>query len=158
MKLGDRDCRKSTGYIKFAWYLDRIGRGGSRDELLDESLSEVIHPSVDGDFLRIGVSPCGGDGLRPADVVDLLEDVCFDDLVHRLGGGRALGQVEGVDEFGEGFEPAGERCFVGLERVGVGVGSCVVGCLEARGCTATVGVAHEDDCKRHIPVRGGMKD
>lgn len=35
----------------------------SGDKLFDASLSEIIHPPMHGDFLRIWVCPRGGDGL-----------------------------------------------------------------------------------------------
>jgi hypothetical protein len=97
---------------------------------------------VDGDFLRIWVRPRRSNGLRLAEVLDLHDDVGFHDLVQRLAR-RARGKVEGLDEIGEGAEPAGEWGF-GLGFAGVS--GCVFGCLQARGCTSAVCVTDEDDC------------
>lgn len=95
------------------------------------------------DFLRIWVCPRGSDGLCFAKIIDLHDDIGFNDLVQRLAR-RARGQVEGLDEVGERAEPAGEWG-VGL-GLAASVSGCVVGCLQACSCTSAVRVTDEDDC------------
>lgn len=109
----------------------------SDNELLDPSLGEVVHPSVHSDFFRIRVCPRSGDRLRLADIVDLHDDIGFNDLVQRLTR-RARREVERLNECSEGAQPAGE--WVRRSRAS----GCVCRCCQASSSTSAVGVANED--------------
>jgi len=65
------------------------------------STGEIVHPSVHSDFLGIRVCPRSSDRFRLADIVDLCNDIGFNDLVQRFTF-RARGQVEGLNARDEG--------------------------------------------------------
>lgn len=71
------------------------------DELIDASTSEVVHPSMHSDFLGIRIRPRSGNRFRLADIVDLHDDIGFNDLVQRFII-RARGEVEGLNARDEG--------------------------------------------------------
>lgn len=110
----------------------------ANDELLDASLSKIVHPSVHSNFLCMRICPGSGDRFRLADIVDLLDDIGFDNLVQRLVR-RARGKIERSNECGKGAQPAREwgGC--------AGVSGSDFGCFYASHGTSAVGVTDEND-------------